>query len=306
MVESFWQRKEIKYAIHLGVLAGFSYLAYDYLTKTYNKKTTVLGPNPTQVVPLPLIKKTVLNHDTRIFRFGLPTDRSLGIPVGQHVRVTAEIDGNKVTRHYTPISSEEDYGFFELLIKIYRPDEQHPRGGALTQYIDKLEIGDTVDFTGPFGRIEYLKNGDFTVRGLRQSDPPTLIYGVKSVGLVAVGTGITPVWQIITAIFRNTTDTKEVFLIYGNRKEEDILLRKEIEALRLSFPNRLHVSLTLSQPSQSWKGDSGRVNKDLIAKKLPLPGSETIVFTCGRPAMNKDCHTSLTELGHQNNRIYQF
>lgn len=118
---------EIKYAIHVGVLAGFSYLAYDYLTKTYNKKTTVLGPNPTQVVPLPLIKKTVLNHDTRIFRcfclfsnmlityrwwfrFGLPTDRSLGIPVGQHVRVTAEIDGNKVTRHYTPISSEEDYG----------------------------------------------------------------------------------------------------------------------------------------------------------------------------------------------------
>jgi cytochrome-b5 reductase len=40
------------------------------------------------------------------------------------------------------------------------------------------------------------------------------------------GTGITPIYQLLMAICENSNDTTEVFLLYANRSEEDILLRK--------------------------------------------------------------------------------
>jgi cytochrome-b5 reductase len=42
----------------------------------------------------------------------------LGLPIGQHVTLIANINGKEVSRSYTPTSSEEDKGFFELIIKV--------------------------------------------------------------------------------------------------------------------------------------------------------------------------------------------
>lgn len=40
---------------------------------------------------LKLIEKIHVTHDTRIFRFGLPSDKHvLGLPVGQHVYLSAK------------------------------------------------------------------------------------------------------------------------------------------------------------------------------------------------------------------------
>lgn len=54
---------------------------------------------------LPLVRKTVLSNDSRIFRFALPSaDLALGLPVGQHVVVThATPAGDEVSRPYTPV-----------------------------------------------------------------------------------------------------------------------------------------------------------------------------------------------------------
>ena len=45
------------------------------------------------------------NHDSKIFRFGLEGQK-LGLSVGQHIQLEAEIDGNKVKRSYTPITGK--------------------------------------------------------------------------------------------------------------------------------------------------------------------------------------------------------
>lgn len=86
------------------------------------------------------------------FRFKLPNDTiSLGLPVGQHIRIRANVNGEVITREYTPTSSNDDKGYFELIVKIY------PHG-KMTQYLDKLKIGDLVEVTGPCGRFLYKKN----------------------------------------------------------------------------------------------------------------------------------------------------
>ena len=67
---------------------------------------------------LPLIKKTVLNHNTRIFRFGLPEGKTTGLPVGQHLRIHANVNGKDIFRHYTPISTNKGTVIFTLQIGI--------------------------------------------------------------------------------------------------------------------------------------------------------------------------------------------
>ena len=62
-----------------------------------------------------VIAKRQYNHNCIILRFALQSaDTVLGLPVGQHVMIRHK----ELSRAYTPISSDADRGFFELLIKV--------------------------------------------------------------------------------------------------------------------------------------------------------------------------------------------
>ena len=53
------------------------------------------------------------------YRFALPHPNDvLGLPIGQHISVSAEINGKEIMRSYTPTSSDDDLGHFDLLIKV--------------------------------------------------------------------------------------------------------------------------------------------------------------------------------------------
>lgn len=53
------------------------------------------------------------------YRFALPNkDDVLGLPIGQHISVQAEINGKNIMRSYTPTSSDDDLGHFDLLVKV--------------------------------------------------------------------------------------------------------------------------------------------------------------------------------------------
>ena len=69
--------------------------------------------------PLRLIDKKELSHDTRRFRFELPSsEHILGLPIGQHVYLSARVDGQLVVRPYTPTSSDEVKGYMDLVVKV--------------------------------------------------------------------------------------------------------------------------------------------------------------------------------------------
>lgn len=78
----------------------------------------------------PLIDKEEISHDVRRFRFALPSKKHImGIPIGQHVslKYDSSSDG-EVLRSYTPTSSNDDNGFMDLVIKVYRPNDKFPKG----------------------------------------------------------------------------------------------------------------------------------------------------------------------------------
>ncbi|NWS68358.1 NB5R2 reductase, partial [Crotophaga sulcirostris] len=70
--------------------------------------------DPLAKYALRLVDKEEISHDTKKFRFELPSPHHiLGLPVGQHVYLSAKIDGNLVIRAYTPVSSDETKGYVD-------------------------------------------------------------------------------------------------------------------------------------------------------------------------------------------------
>lgn len=114
-----------------------------------------------------------------------------------------------ITRPYTPVSQNGQKGYVDLIIKSYPKP-----GGIMSRHIQSLRPGvDVVEMKGPFKKIEYRAN----------------MY--KKMGMIAGGTGITPMLQIIREVLSNPDDRTQVSLVFANISEEDILLRDELDAL---------------------------------------------------------------------------
>jgi cytochrome-b5 reductase len=218
--------------------------------------------DPKEYKPLPLVEKERLSSNVFRFVFQLPDPEDVvGIPIGQHVAIKATIDGQAISRSYTPISNNLDRGRMELLIKCY------PDGKLTSGYLEKLEIGDEVMFRGPKGAMKYT---------------PSMC---KRIGMIAGGTGITPMYQLIRAICEHETDTTEISLIYANRTEEDIMLRNELEAFARKYPKNFKLWYMLDQPPANWAYGSGYVTPAVMAEHLPGPSDDTAVMLCGPPGM---------------------
>ncbi|XP_064156236.1 NADH-cytochrome b5 reductase 1-like isoform X4 [Anguilla rostrata] len=182
------------------------------------KRSPITLLDPSFKYQLRLIDKEVLSHDTRRFRFALPSPQHiLGLPVGKHVYLSARIDGDIVVRPYTPVSSDDDKGFVDIVVKIYFRDvhPKFPEGGKMSQYLESLQVGETVDFRGPGGLLEYLGHGQFSVQPDKKSAGEMKM--AKSLGLIAGGTGITPMLQLVRAIIKNPTDKTCCSLLFANQ-----------------------------------------------------------------------------------------
>lgn len=104
----------------------------------------------------------------------------------------------EVSRKYTPVSTIFEKGKFELLIKVYFKDThpKFPLGGKMSQYLNDLQIGESIKIRAPFGKLTYLGDGSFKI--LTKLKPLTYKEKVyKKIGMIAGGTGITPFYQVI-------------------------------------------------------------------------------------------------------------
>lgn len=65
-------------------------------------------------------------------RFALPTPKHrMGLPVGKHIQLYAEVDGEQVVRPYTPTTLDNELGHFDLVVKVYPPaPPKYPQVGA--------------------------------------------------------------------------------------------------------------------------------------------------------------------------------
>ncbi|KPI89685.1 putative NADH-cytochrome b5 reductase [Leptomonas seymouri] len=271
-----------------------------------------------------LIKKTEVSHDTHIFRFALDKPgQTLGLPVGQHIVLRANCTTagktEMVTHSYTPISSDDEKGYVDFMIKVYfaNTNPRFPNGGRLSQHMFNMKIGDRMQMRGPQGNFTYLGNG---AARIQKPGRGPVTEKVDAYAAIAGGTGITPILQIIRAIKKNKEDRTKVFLVYGNQTERDILLRKELDE-DMKDDDRFHVWYTIDrEASPGWPYDKGYVSEMMFRKHLPVPdklGDGTVpqnaglkrvmALMCGPPPMvTMAIKPNLEKIGYTADNMFSF
>jgi len=297
--------KLVPVVVGVGVVAVSAIITKLILDYNKNKKLITLK-DPNTKYALKLIEKIELSHDTRLFRFELPSSQHcLGLPIGQHIYLSARINGSLVVRPYTPTTSDEDLGHMDLVVKIY-PANVHPKfpeGGKMTQYLEAMAIGDSIDVRGPSGKLIYKGRGVFDIKEDKKEAGKEV--KVKQVSMIAGGTGITPMLQLVRAVFRDPEDKTNLSLLFANQTEDDILLRNELEEVQKQHPDRFKLWYTVDRPKEGWSYSTGFVSAEMIEKALHSPSGDNLVLLCGPPPMiNFACLPNLDKLGYsQSNRF---
>jgi cytochrome-b5 reductase len=235
--------------------------------------TRILSKQP---VPYELTAIHRDTHDTKTFRFSLPNDATLDMLPGDHLYVHATINGKSVKRPYTPSSMPRATGHFDLTVKRYET-------GVVSRYLHDRQVGETVLMSGP-------NPGGHWVDGM-----------ATHVGFVAGGSGITPMIAIIRWILARSLPV-ELFLLYANKTEADIIFREEWDAYVRAHTN-FHCHHVLSEPPAGWSQGTGRISEVTLRTQLPPPGADTVIFLCGPPPMVDAIETTLKSIGHAEQAI---
>ncbi|KAK0455819.1 cytochrome-b5 reductase [Armillaria borealis] len=280
-------------------LGAYFYLNQSQATMSTQEKSPL---DPNNFVDFKLKKIIPYNHNTSTFVFELPNNEASLLPVTSCLVVKSsdsaalvDAKGNPIIRPYTPISQPDEKGILSLLVKNYE-------NGNASKHIHSLKEGDTLAVKGPIPKWPY-KHNEF-----------------DEVALIGGGSGITPLYQVISHALPDPANRTKFTLVYSNVTEADILLRSEIDALQKKYPNKLEVVYALDKPPAGWTGPTGFISKDLL-KKFVAPASlneKVKVFICGPPgqvaalAGKKDgfkqgeLSGALKELGYTEDQVFKF
>ncbi|KAI9841832.1 MAG: NADH-cytochrome b5 reductase [Thelocarpon superellum] len=239
-----------------------------------------------------------INHNTKRFRFELPEKEHVsGLHIASAILTKHQgpKDEKPVIRPYTPVSDEDEAGFLDLLVKRYP-------NGPMSEHLHDMKPDQRLEFKGPIPKYPWEANKH------------------EHIALIAGGTGITPMYQLCRAIFKNPNDKTNVTLVFGNISEEDILLKHEFEELENMYPQRFRAFYVLDSPPEKWMQGKGRIDKNLLKTVLPEPKSGNVkIFVCGPPGLYKaisgtktspkdqgELSGILKELGYSEEQVYKF
>lgn len=226
-------------------------------------KGPVISPDYYKAFKLQKIRK--VTECCSIYKFAVDDFTCLGFTVGQHLIMRACINDETTTRQYTPISSPTDLGFFEVLIKVY------PQG-VMSRYIKTLEEGASVEWRGPFGKLDYKPNTH------------------KHLLLLAAGTGIAPMIQVMRHVTSADEDFTTVRLLFGVDKYDGIYLKKELDELKrfwnISILYCLSAETKVEKPKYGDELHYGRIDEPLLETEISRCREPPHVLMCGPNAFN--------------------
>ena len=211
---------------------------------------------------------------------------------GQHVTLRFELNGKEYRRSYSMCNRPAD-GALSICVK-------RVQWGVVSNYIiDQLKVGDEVDVMTPEGRFVCEANPD----------------NKKNYYLFAAGSGITPLMSIAKTLLEEER-MSYVFLLYGNRNENSIIFKDELDRMAREYEGQFFVKHTLSQPEKTkkggigalfskgkitWTGDTGRIDaakvRQFIQEDYPPRHQVSEYYICGPGTFIQTVEGALLESG---------
>jgi ferredoxin-NADP reductase len=183
-------------------------------------------------------------------------------------------NGKDLLRAYSVGSGEQQPEQLRLLIK-YR------EGGVASKYFWDLHLGQSIPFTGPFGKLFF------------PAEPGAQLY------FLSTGSGLAPHLSYLESYIEKYPQSRFEFLI-GVRTPQEFFLQDYLEEKRNRYSN-LHYQFVLSRPDTSWKGRRGYLQQQL--ESLPWQAEQSHFFVCGNESMAKATKEWLLEHGLPKERL---
>ncbi|KAJ3044503.1 NADH-cytochrome b5 reductase [Rhizophlyctis rosea] len=250
----------------------FGYDLY-YTLYIHEKSPSMLDPDEFQEFKIREI--IPLTHDTSLFRIRSNNRDHLDplkVPVPSSVVI--KDDTCQIARSYTPITFS--YAHFDIIVKRYSE-------GSVSRFLHSKDVGDTLEVRGPIQAFPYRANL------------------FQEIGMVAGGTGITPMYQLIKRILKDKHDQTRMTLVYANKTVDDILLHSELEQMAKAHPEKLQILYTVDQPpaDKEWDGAVGYVDAKMLKENMPAVerGQDVAVLVCGPEGFLR--HVSGTKLNER-------
>ncbi|MCC6816247.1 MAG: 2Fe-2S iron-sulfur cluster binding domain-containing protein [Saprospiraceae bacterium] len=195
--------------------------------------------------------------DSVSIKFSLPSDHPMRhFTPGQYLTLRYYLFEEKFQRCYSYSSLPTDE-----LISISVKKTKH--GFISKELVDKLKVGDELECGDPLGKF---KVPEFS--GQRRSHY-----------FFAAGSGITPIYSMITSILENEPNAN-VYLLYSNKKIEDIIFHKKLIELEKKYEGQIKINFTLTAKNKgffyklfglknlNWTGWTGRIDEPMINRFL--------------------------------------
>ncbi|REJ83708.1 MAG: oxidoreductase [Bacteroidetes bacterium] len=205
-----------------------------------------------------------------------PDEINFTFKPGQFVMLDLPIPAKYTNRAYSIASPPGNDNIFELAIVL------NPEGKGTPFLFQNAEIGSTVKVSKALGK--------FTL-----PDPID-----HDLCFICTGTGIAPLRSMLLHIYNKDIPHKNIYMIFGNRWEKDILYRKEMEDLAERNPEFKFIPV-LSRKNDGWIGRTGYVHpvyEELFSDKRPAT-----FFICGWKDMLNEARERIATMGYDKKQI---
>jgi propane monooxygenase reductase component len=223
-----------------------------------------------------VVSNDPVTHDMRHLVLKLIEPDEIRFFPGQYMDIT--IPGSDTVRSFSMANiTSRDGGRLEFVIKVY-PD------GKFSHFLDsKVQVGDRLDLSGPFG-VFTLRDGD-----------TDLVF-------VGGGAGMAPILALLRSMVERGLDRKATFF-YGARTKRDLCFESELRDLEGKLPSFRYLP-ALSEPSgdDDWDGETGLITDVVKRHASDLTGAHA--YVCGPPPMVEAAVPLLATLGVEERRIY--
>jgi ring-1,2-phenylacetyl-CoA epoxidase subunit PaaE len=219
-----------------------------------------------------------LTDDAVAIEFDVPEEQrpAFDFRAGQHLVLRCVVDGREERRTYS-LCSPAGGGVLQVAVK------RLPHGAVSTWLTEELRVGDEVDVLPPTGSF----------------GPRTAAGDARTYGLIAAGSGITPLLSIAATVLA-VEDGSEVVLVYGNSTSATVMFLEALADLKDRHPDRLHVVHLLSREAQESALLNGRIDRErlgrLFTTLVPVRKVDEW-YLCGPREVIASAQQALTDAG---------
>jgi NAD(P)H-flavin reductase len=155
--------------------------------------------------------------------------------------------------------------------------------GKVSEACTHLSVGDTLGLRGPYGTAWPVAEGY-----------------ARDVVVVAGGLGLAPLRPALYQLLASRPRFGKLVLLYGTRKPDDILFRRQLAGWRRQLD--MEIEVTVDHAGADWRGHVGVVTK--LIPRLGVDAATAMALVCGPEVMMRFAASALHDIGMAESSIH--